>query len=104
MATIIIIIISTIFAIGAKVSLENQKGELDRLLKFGIPKSLIILLFFVFAPWVVWNGCKWCVWRVKVWRAMRRLKQIVKLISKKHKDNPELQKSLNEFSDLIDRF
>jgi len=96
-----------LFTVGAKASIENERGQIDRLLRIYMPKLAIVLLFFVCFPVVIWNGCKWCVWRVKAWLALRRAKRIAKSvfkrIAKNHGDDSEMQSDFNQLKDKINK-
>jgi len=96
-----------LFAVGAKASIENERGQIEWLLRLGFPKPAIVVVLFIMFPVVIWNGCKWCVWRVKAWLALRRAKRLAKSvfkrIAKNHGDNPEMQSDLNELSKKINK-
>lgn len=94
-----------LFTIGAKASIENERGQINWLLQRGIPKAAIIVMFFLLAPWVVVNGFRWCVWRVRVWLALRKVKRLTRRVFERiaanHKDNSELKEDLKGMIDKI---
>lgn len=104
---ILLILTALLFAVGAKATLENELGQINWLLHLGVPKWAIVALIFIAAPVVVWNGVVWLRWKVRVWWGLMKVKRAarraLRRISINHKDNPELQKDLQEMRDLISK-
>lgn len=105
--TILLLTTALLFAIGAKATLKNELGQINWLLQIGVPKWAIVALVFIASPVVVWNGVMWLRWKVRVWWALmevkRAMRYVLRKLSKANKDNPELQKDLQEMRDLISK-
>jgi len=99
--SITLLILAYLFAVGAKAMIDKTSNEIGLVLLGGTSKHYIVLLVFVCFPITVWNGYKVCAYRVKTWIANKQAAMLFKAFSKRHKDNPELQKDLQELGDLF---
>lgn len=93
-----------LFVIGAKASIENERGQINWLLERGVPKWAITVVFFVLFPYCIWNGWKVIVFNVRFWLAYialkRTMRRVMRKLSEAHKGNAEVQKDLKELADL----
>lgn len=93
--------ITYLFTVGVNEYFRAEGPLIQSVLDRGFPRWGIYLAFLFVAPLAVAYGAKVCWRRVAEWVVRRKVRQTLKKIADNHKDNPELQKDMQDLIDKI---